>query len=132
MIGQAVIRAARLGRLRLPKGQPLRHVCLAALALAAAPHAAAETCVENGTDARWFFAAEDRDGQRRTGWLDPAGTLCAGAPGAAGGGRGVVSAFPDAGHLEGCSRLVPGGGTETLLAYADFDRCRWSSHGIRD
>ena len=85
---------------------------------------AAVVCVQNGTGAPQFFAAETNDGTRVARTLPPAETLC--SPGT---GGGVVSVFESAEAVEGCSRLVADGRTETLLQYASFDRCRWSSHG---
>ena len=90
-------------------------------ALAAQPGA----CVTNGTEESYFFAAEATGGSRETATLAPGATLCSAAAAAQG---GVVSVFESAEHLEGCSRLVPEAITETLLQYADFDRCRWTSH----
>lgn len=103
-------------RLRLS----LALVCVSAPAIAAPG-----VCVSNGTDEAHLFVAEARGGPRQVAWLDPGGELC--SPGTQGTG-GTVSVFESADHLEGCSRLVPEGATETLIRYADFDRCRWSSH----
>lgn len=80
-------------------------------------------CVSNGSGARLLFAAEIAPAPRRLAWVAPGGTLCAG-PGTA--ETGIVSVFADATALEGCSRLARPGHAETLLAYADFDNCRWS------
>ncbi|MDI3335976.1 hypothetical protein QKW60_06130 [Defluviimonas aestuarii] len=82
----------------------------------------AETCIRNGDATRLFFSAET-DTARRTGWLEPGAALCA-----AGAGHERVSVFEDEDALEGCTRLVPGGGTELLLRYASFDNCLWQSH----
>ncbi len=105
----------------------LRIVLLAALAAGPA-HAAAGTCVINGTEHRYLFVAEAEGGPRLVAWLDPGGELCSAAGTAAAGGGGVVSVFVSEAHEEGCSRLVPGAEPETLLRYVDFDRCHWSSH----
>lgn len=80
-------------------------------------------CVTNGSDHRHFFAAETNDIGRVTSMLEPGETLCAG--GAAG---GFVSVFEEVEGFEGCSRLVPASGRDTLLKYADFDRCAWASN----
>lgn len=106
----------------------IRQAFAAAVIILAAGSAAAQTavCVENASGHSYFFAAEAGDGSRVTGALAPGKRLC--AEGAAPGARGVVSVFESAAHLEGCSRLTPAGQTETLIRYADFDRCEWGSH----
>ncbi|WP_372885080.1 cytochrome c family protein [Shimia sp.] len=86
----------------------------------------AQTCVENATPHGYYFVAEAPDGTRRAGPLAPGENLC--ARGGAAGQRAVVSVFEDEGQLEGCSRLLPGGETETLFRYVDFDRCAWSGN----
>ena len=93
----------------------------------ALPALAAETgvCVINGTEDSYFFVAEAKDGARNTATLAPGGSLCSASATEQG---GVVSVFETDEHLEGCSRLVAAGKNETLLQYADFDRCRWSSN----
>ena len=83
---------------------------------------AAETCVQNGSDTGLFFVAETAT-DRQSGWLAPGATLCAG-----GQGQERVAVFEDEDALEGCTRLLPGGGTEMLLRYAAFDNCLWQSH----
>lgn len=93
---------------------------------AEAAEAAAGVCVTNGTQERAFFVAAANGVPQAARWLDPSDSLCSG-PGR--GTGGVVRVFTSEGALEGCSRLVSEGRTETLLAYQDFDRCRWSSHG---
>ena len=99
----------------------------AIFALPALPALAAPTgaCVTNGAEESYFFAAEAANGRRETGTLAPGATLCSKAEQAQG---GVVSVFETAEHLEGCSRLVASGAPETMLRYADFDRCLWSSN----
>ena len=82
-------------------------------------------CVTNGSNARRFFAVEERGGARELAELAPSETLCTTA---LDGASGVVSVFETAQELEGCSRLVIGGEVETLISYANFDRCAWSSH----
>lgn len=82
----------------------------------------ADACVQNGDETRLFFTAETA-AARETGWLEPGATLCA-----TGAGHERVSVFEDEDALEGCTRLMPGGGTETLLRYASFDNCLWQSH----
>lgn len=83
----------------------------------------APVCIVNGTDGDHYFVAEASDGARKAAILRPGERLC--SPGA-GGGRAVVAVFDDADAIEGCSRLTQEGRTETLTAYADFDRCAWS------
>lgn len=90
-------------------------------ALIAAP-AVAKICVRNGADAPLFFVAETAE-DRRHGWLAPGETLCA-----AGSGGERVAVFQAEDALEGCTRLLPGGGGDTLLRYAAFDNCLWRSH----
>ena len=81
-------------------------------------------CVSNGAEAPYLFAIETREGARATQVLAPSGALCmAGAE-----NGGVVSVFENETVVEGCSRLVDDGQTEVMLAYSEFDRCRWSSN----
>ena len=82
-----------------------------------------EVCVLNNADQAYFFAAETHGGARMVGMLAAGETLCA-----SGAETGVVSVFEDKDALEGCSRLVAAGRTETFLKYVDFDRCFWSSN----
>lgn len=94
----------------------------AAAALLAALPAAAAPCIENGTDAPVYAAAES-DGAARgrvTGWIEPGARLCAG-----GAGGGTVWAFADPDAVEGCGRRTGPEGAR-LEAFAEFDRCRWS------
>ncbi|MGR3759374.1 hypothetical protein ACUXV3_04490 [Roseobacteraceae bacterium NS-SX3] len=112
MIGQGALRTAiAVAAFHLP--QP------------ATASAAAEVCAENGADGSYFFAVEAAQGSRETAVLEPGQQIC--ASGGAAGDRAVVSVFPDAEHLEGCSRLTPMGQTEVLIRYVDFDRCEWAS-----
>ena len=100
-------------------------VITVATCLGTAPALSGEVCVMNGTDHAYLFVAEARGGMRKVAWLDPAQSLCSASTSGTG---GVVSVFQSEDHLEGCSRLVSGTETETLLRYVDFDRCHWSSH----
>ena len=105
-----------------------RIACLAVFLGVPALPALAQTpgaCVTNGAGESYFFVAEATGGIRETATLAPGATLCSASAAAEG---GVVSVFETAEHLEGCSRLVANAEPETLLGYADFDRCRWSSH----
>ncbi|SPH17650.1 hypothetical protein DEA8626_01174 [Defluviimonas aquaemixtae] len=98
----------------------------AASLIAVIVHAApvmADICVTNAGDQRMLFAAETDDGERIVGWLEPGGRLCA-----PGDGAGRVSVFESEDTLEGCTRLVAPGGSDTLLRYVAFDRCLWQSH----
>lgn len=99
------------------------------VALMASAAGAAEVCVTNGSEHAYLFAAEAGPGTRVTEVLAPGTMLCAG-PAPAALDRGVVSVFPEPDALEGCSRLVAPGDGETLLRYAAFDRCLWSSHQV--
>lgn len=105
---------------------PLSLLSALAVTFAAGFADAAQICVVNGADAPYLFTAEARDGQRASATLAPGATLCLSEandhPG------GVVAAFDGADQLEGCSRLVGSAGSDTLLIYADFDRCAWTSN----
>jgi len=98
---------------------------LAILTATSSQAAPSAVCVTNGSEQAHFFAAEAIPGARKTGWLQPGETLCGAGNNAKG---GVVSVFEAPDHEEGCSRLVSGDETETLLRYVDFDRCFWSSN----
>jgi len=93
-----------------------------AIVLSSPALASQNVCVVNGTTEAHLFVAEAKGGPRQVSMLEAAGTLCSE------GADGVVSVFETANSEEGCSRLVAQGQTETLIEYADFDRCRWSSH----
>ncbi|RMH43984.1 MAG: hypothetical protein D6688_08450 [Alphaproteobacteria bacterium] len=99
--------------------------CLAAGGLFAASPAGAEVCVVNGSDERLLFVA--REGETsQTAELGPGERLCASST-PEDRGTASVSVYRDADALEGCTRLARPGHDETLLSYADFDRCAWSS-----
>lgn len=83
-------------------------------------------CVRNASARTHFFAAEGKGTERRTATLFPGGVLCATARG--NGWSGVVSVYESATGFEGCSRLVRTGTLEEMRAYAEFDRCAWSSN----
>ena len=105
---------------------PLALLSVLTATLAAGVATAADICITNGTDAPYVFTAENRTGQRARATLAPGATLCLSeAPDHPG---GVVAAFDGADQLEGCSRLVGPAGSDTLLEYVDFDRCRWTSN----
>lgn len=97
----------------------------ALICLALPAQAAPGVCVTNGTDQSALFVAEAKGATQISQQLAPGETLCSGVGTMPG---GVVRVFEHADAIEGCSRLVPEGQTETLLRYADFDRCYWSSH----
>jgi len=80
-------------------------------------------CVVNGSDESRLFAAETHGEDRVTGTLAPGESLCSESA-----GDGMVTVFEAPDHLEGCTRLVSAGGQDTLLKYADFDRCAWTSN----
>ncbi len=105
---------------------PLALLSALAVTLAAGVASAADICITKGADAPYVFTAANRTGQRARATLAPGATLCLSEasdhPG------GVVAAFGGEGQLEGCSRLVGPAGSDTLLAYVDFDRCRWTSN----
>ncbi len=81
-------------------------------------------CIVNASDRPHFFAVETREGARQLTTLGPGERLCS-APTAA--SDGVVSVFESDQGFEGCSRIVPTGTAEEMRAYAEFDRCLWSS-----
>jgi hypothetical protein len=98
-----------------------------ALSLSAAQDMDAEAlCVRNESGRSHLFAVEAPGTQRLVQDIAPGESLC--ANGATSGTTGVVSVFEDIDALEGCSRLVPVGQTETMIQYVDFDRCFWSSN----
>jgi len=89
---------------------------------------AGSICVGNETTEALLFAVESKaSGERVLSELDPHGQLCIQTPDIA--SEGVVSVFASLDAEEGCSRLVRGNETETLIDYSEFDRCEWSSHG---
>ena len=100
-------------------------VCAAILGVLPAATQAGELCVTNGSAGTWLFTVENRDGLRASAELPPGARLCL-PEGARTGG--IVAAFEGAEQVEGCSRLVSAGGSDRLLEYAAFDRCRWASH----
>lgn len=83
-------------------------------------------CVENAAAHSHLFTTETRDGTRQTAMLAPGGRLCSAPTDAK---DGIIGVFETPDALEGCGRIIPAGTTETLLAYAEFDRCRWGLHG---
>ncbi|MBT8409506.1 MAG: hypothetical protein KJN93_07765 [Alphaproteobacteria bacterium] len=105
----------------------MRHLGYLAPALFLAPIAGladgAAVCVENGTDATLIFVAQSDDGDRRVARLEPSGKLCSG-----GADPGTVAVFARADDIEGCSRRVPAGATERLLAFPGVDLCSWERH----
>lgn len=99
---------------------------LAVLLLSAMPaFADTRVCVENGSEDIHLFTTETRDGARQSAMLVPGGRLCS-QPTAA--SDGVIGVFDTPDALEGCGRIIPAGSTETLIAYAEFDRCHWGAH----
>lgn len=110
----------------IPGAGPLLAVVALLGAGGAAAAGADPVCVENRDDAARVFTVEVGSTRRGPARLAPGERLC--APRAAPGAHAVVSAYPDREALEGCSRLVTGTGGDTLLRYAEFDRCLWASH----
>ncbi len=94
---------------------------------------AAALCVRNGTDAAYVFTVEDPAGSRARAALAPGAELCLSVQAPAGAELalpgGVVAVFERIDSVEGCSRLADATQSETLLAYAAFDRCLWAPHG---
>ena len=83
-------------------------------------------CIVNASAVPHIFTTETREGVRQVAELAPGDSLCAASTEAA---DGVIGVFEHIDALEGCARIVPRGGTEELLEYAEFDRCHWGSHG---
>ncbi|NNE88712.1 MAG: hypothetical protein HKN27_11600 [Silicimonas sp.] len=83
-------------------------------------------CIANATDTSYIFITETRESVRQVEKIGPGGMLCASQTAAK---DGIVSVFESLDALEGCARIIPRGVVETLIAYAEFDRCAWSSHG---
>ncbi len=104
---------------------------VALIVIIAAPAFAAEApadgfCIENASEHTHLFQTETREGARQSATLVPGERLCASGTFAA---DGVARVFESADAVEGCGRIVPLGETEALIAYAEFDRCEWRSHG---
>jgi len=83
-------------------------------------------CIANGTDATHVFVTETREGVRKVEQASPGAMLCSDTTSA---DDGIVSVFESFDALEGCARIIGRGTVESLIAYAEFDRCAWSSHG---
>ena len=103
----------------------------ALIVIAAAPAFAGEApadgfCIENASAHTHLFQTETREGVSQSATLAPGERLCASGSTAM---DGVARVFESADAVEGCGRIVPLGETEALIAYAEFDRCEWRSHG---
>lgn len=85
-----------------------------------------KVCLQNAAAHPYVFAAESKGAERVTATLAPGELLCSTAQGP--GWSGVVSIHESDTGFEGCSRLVQTGTLEQMHAYADFDRCAWSSN----
>ncbi|MBW6507236.1 MAG: hypothetical protein K0B00_10865 [Rhodobacteraceae bacterium] len=94
---------------------------------------ASALCVANGANAAYVFTVENATGSRARATLAPGAELCLSVQAAPGAEMalpgGVVAVFERIDSVEGCSRVVHGSQSETLLAYGAFDRCRWAPHG---
>ena len=97
-------------------------LALILVALASAGPAFATVCVENASEDTWVFVAQSDNGPREVATLDPGGTLCSTgeAP------MGTVAVFAAPTDLEGCTRRIPSGVTEHLLAFPNVDLCTWN------
>lgn len=111
---------------RLPDDQDRRDVIAYLGTFQSAALKEDRICVVNATAETHLFAVETREGARELATLAPGGELCSEATRAA---DGIVSIYESAEAIEGCSRIVPTGEAEQVLEYAEFDRCRWGSHG---
>jgi hypothetical protein len=100
-------------------------VLIALFLLSQPVFAGGRVCVENGAAHTHLFTTETRDGTRQTAMLAPGGQLCSAETSAQ---DGVIGVFETPDALEGCGRIIPAGTTETLIAYAEFDRCHWGAH----
>ena len=83
-------------------------------------------CIQNGSPKTHLFQTETREGLSQSATLAPGEQLCTSGSAAK---DGVVRVFESADAVEGCGRIVPLGDVEALIAYAEFDRCEWRSHG---
>ncbi|MEX3315371.1 hypothetical protein [Sulfitobacter sp. PS-8MA] len=83
-------------------------------------------CLRNESERTHLFVVEAPGAGRLVQEIAPGESLC--AAGAIPGATGVVSVFEGINALEGCSRLVPVGQSETMIEYVDFDRCFWGSN----
>lgn len=90
-------------------------------ALTATP-ALATVCVENAGDESWLFVAHADDGPREIAELAPGASLCSQGDSP----MGTVAVFEERTDLEGCSRRVPHGATERLIAFPHVDLCTWA------
>ncbi len=82
-------------------------------------------CLRNQT-ADTLFIVVDSDSPERLAMDIPSGdSLCSDETETP--QSGFVGVFHSAESIEGCSRLSGPGQIETLLSYADFDRCAWET-----
>jgi len=102
-------------------------VYLATFQTAAAFAPADGFCVVNASQEPHLFSVETREGARQLASLDPGEQLCASDTSAP---DGIVSVFEAGDSLEGCSRIVPVGRVESMLKFAGFDACGWSSQNL--
>ena len=109
--------------MKLSKSSRIALFALPFLAPGGAGAGAGAFCVLNASESAYYLTAEAAEGTRRGQWLAPGDALCL-----RGEQGGAVSAFVDENAIEGCSRLVVDGQIEQLLAYSEFDRCRWASN----
>ncbi|GAB4387924.1 hypothetical protein [Albidovulum sp.] len=100
----------------------LAPTALACVLLAGGAQAA---CLANATDRALFFTIDAKAAEGRVArTLGPGGTLC--LPETSG---AVFRVFASPDEVEGCSRLVAPGGSDTLTDFHPYDNCRWASHG---
>lgn len=83
-------------------------------------------CIENASPKTHLFQTETREGLTQSETLAPGERLCTIGSASE---DGIVRVFESADVVEGCGRIVPLGTVEALIAYAEFDRCEWRSHG---
>ncbi len=95
-----------------------------AVLVAPAMARAAPYCVVNGDAQSYYFTVASGLSARIGRLLAPGEMLCLVASDL----TGTVSVFEDENAIEGCTRLVEAGSTETLYRYSEFDRCAWSSN----
>ena len=84
-----------------------------------------EICLQNKQTKTLLFTVESNSGQRLVKMVEENATLCVSSDENS---SGTVGVFENEDALEGCSRLAKSGKTQTLIAYASFDNCKWGDH----
>ncbi len=84
----------------------------------------APVCIENDTREALFLVVDDLAGHRQGRVVTSGNRLCLEVPEDQ--ARAMVGVFSDQDAVEGCSRLSRPGQIERLIAFAEFDNCRWA------